>query len=98
MEVRKALLGKLFESQYNAHAMIFFYKYFRACMHEDDESVTVVALKTQAIAALVDANVPFIPWDVFVMFITEMHDTFAGVDEENLPPSGSTDRLPQVHG
>ena len=84
LEVRKALLGKLFESQYNAPAVIFFYKYFRAFVEEDEEHP--VTLKSQAIAALVDANVPFIPWDVFVMFITEMYDTFADVDEEDLPP------------
>jgi hypothetical protein len=84
LDERKALLGKLFESQYNAHAMIFFYKYFRACMPEDEDSV--VTNKTQAIAALVDANVPFIPWDVFVMFLNDMHTTFADVDDEDLPP------------
>ena len=84
LATRKAQLGELFRSQYNAPATIFFYKYFRACMKDDEDRV--ITLKNEAITALVDANVPFIPWDVFVMFITEMHDTFADVDEDDLPP------------
>ena len=84
LAVRKAMLGALFGAQYNAYASVFYCKYFDIYTQKDDGSEIV--LKADAIAALVEANVPFAPWDVFVMFINEMHNTYAGVDGHALPP------------
>ena len=84
LALRKALLTTLFERQYNAPAAVYFYYFFRDYM--DDDADEEVVLKSHAITKLVDANVPFIPWDVFVMFIAEMEAKFTGVGEDDLPP------------
>ena len=84
LEVRRALLGSMFAGQYNAPGAVFYCNYFHRYTQRDDGKPII--LKAEAIEALVEANVPFAPWDVFVMFISEMRDTFLGVEEDDLPP------------
>jgi hypothetical protein len=84
LRVRQDLLACLFDLQYNTPAILFWVNF--ACAQTVSESVSPIVLKKEAIAILVDENVPFIPWDVFHPFILEMKEWFGGKEVPETPP------------
>jgi hypothetical protein len=82
LSVRQAKLADMWHAQYNTNACIYIARFTDAVGPTGAHSL----LKKEAVAALVDANIPFVPWDIWQDFLhrlgeEEEHDV-APVDWE----------------
>ena len=82
LETRQELLAQVFIMQYNTAALGFWCKYF--------DVVPTSTKRIDLVAALVNGNIPFIPWDVFHMMLAGAKRDFANYDLDDLPAVDTT--------
>ena len=84
LEFRQRMMRDLWHMGYNQDACVFFVCF--ACADEAAKIDTRHLRKKDAITILIDANIPFVPFDVFQDFLHEATETYLGVDDDLLPP------------